>query len=665
MSKAGAGANAMTGLKGGYSIFLMFGMVTQMANLALNPLGFGLSLMMGRKAISADKERELGARRAAAKAAQRKYIEEVTFLSAKDSRSSLRLIQRRIRDFYTTRASENLVSVANMLDAVKEAAKADDEHRAGQLAEVRVELKALAEFREQVNLVGTRAATEQPGESVSTHGSLLGAVTLVLRDAITAFAGTSQEQPLRDVLRRADEPLRVAIAGKVKAGKSTLLNALVGEELAPTNEGECTRIVTWYQNGHTYLVTVHSAGAVPQQAPFTRDDGAIEVDLGGRDPDQVERIVIDWPSRSLEKITLIDTPGIASLSVDVSARAHAFLTPDDDRVTEADAVLYLMKHMHSSDIGFLEAFHDEDVSQATPVNAIAVLARADEVGAGRLDSMSSASAIAARYAKDPNIRRLAQTVLPVAGLLAESASSMREAEFAHLTRLAAVTTKELDALLISVDRFANAPTASALTTAEREHLLERLGLYGVRLSVKLISDGDAKTSAELAELLVQQSGLRELQAALLSQFAERRDTLKARSSMLAIDAAIRALPDIDASLIADELDRIRAGAHEFNELRLLNALRSGIVRPETRRSRRHGTSAWNVGYGYPRTPRHRTWCRRPRTRYRRRRRHGAVATQGRKPHDWPRPCDRRKSPGPNLRRHLGVVAAIEGKRVHS
>jgi len=62
---------------------------------------------------------------------------------------------------------------------------------------------------------------------------------------------------LHDQLRRLDEPLRVAIAGKVKAGKSTLLNALVGEELAPTDAGECTRIVTWYADGRTYSVTAH------------------------------------------------------------------------------------------------------------------------------------------------------------------------------------------------------------------------------------------------------------------------------------------------------------------------------------------------------------------------------------------------------------------------
>ena len=40
--------------------------------------------------------------------------------------------------------------------------------------------------------------------------------------------------------RRLREPLRLAIAGIVKAGKSTLLNAILGEQIAPTDAGECT-----------------------------------------------------------------------------------------------------------------------------------------------------------------------------------------------------------------------------------------------------------------------------------------------------------------------------------------------------------------------------------------------------------------------------------------
>ena len=59
-----------------------------------------------------------------------------------------------------------------------------------------------------------------------------------LRDAVDAYADDPHlAGSLRQHLERLDAPLRVAIAGKIKAGKSTLLNALLGEEIAPTDAG--------------------------------------------------------------------------------------------------------------------------------------------------------------------------------------------------------------------------------------------------------------------------------------------------------------------------------------------------------------------------------------------------------------------------------------------
>ena len=76
-------------------------------------------------------------------------------------------------------------------------------------------------------------------------------------------------------LARWKTPLRVAIAGKVKAGKSTLLNALVGEEIAPTDAGECTRIVTWYQDAQVPRVTMFPRHASPRQLTIHRNQGAL------------------------------------------------------------------------------------------------------------------------------------------------------------------------------------------------------------------------------------------------------------------------------------------------------------------------------------------------------------------------------------------------------
>jgi len=413
---------------------------------------------------------------------------------------------------------------------------------------------------------------------MARRASLLDEVRGLLTRAADVYRQTPHGVVLDAERARLDEPLRVAIAGKVKAGKSTLLNALVGEELAPTDAGECTKIVTWYRDGITYRVMMYPHTGEPRQVPFSRDAGAIDVDLQGTPVESVERLEVEWPSSSLRSITLIDTPGIASLSIDVSARAQAFLAPGEDQVTPADAVLYLMRHLHTTDIGFLEAFHDQEFAQATPVNAIAVLSRADEVGVGRLDSMSSASRIANRYKHDVKVRRLCQTVVPVAGLLAQSGSTLREAEYKALHLIGSAPAEEAERLFLSADRFVQAPTQIPLTSMEREHLLDRFGLFGVRLGAALIRQGAVTNSSQLANELVLRSGLVELKQVLLSQFAARRDVLKSRSALLALEAIVREAAVPGSDQIASELERVTAGAHEFAEVRLLNALRAGAVK---------------------------------------------------------------------------------------
>jgi hypothetical protein len=293
-------------------------------------------------------------------------------------------------------------------------------------------------------------------------------------------------------------------------------------------------------------------------------------------------LLVDWPSRGLRAGTLIDTPGIDSLSTAVSARTTAFLTPTDEP-SAADAIVYLMRHLHASDVRFLESFHDQAVGRATTINAIGVLSRADEVGAGRIDALLSAQKVARRYSDDPMLRQLCQSVVPVAGLLAQTGRTLRQAEFAALQDLAACSRSETTALLLSADRFVRAEADVPVAPHDRAELLDRFGMFGVRLAIALIRGGLNDASA-LASDLVRRSGLEEVRRVLSVQFTERSDVLKARSALLAVDRVLRETPRPGTEPIVTAVERILAGAHEFQELRLLGALRApGLTLPRDAR----------------------------------------------------------------------------------
>jgi hypothetical protein len=412
-----------------------------------------------------------------------------------------------------------------------------------------------------------------------TAGGVADEIVLVARDLAARAPDASSRDAAQAVVERLEGPLRVAIAGRVKAGKSTLLNALVGERLAPTDAGECTRLVSRYRRGAGYEVVARLKDGSATTLGFDRNAGALDIRLGGIAESDVELIDVAWPTSTLAEMTLIDTPGLASVNDENSRRTRDFLEADGERSGDADAVIYLLRHAHRSDVSFLDAFMDRSVTAASPVNAVAVLSRADEIGGGRLDAMDSAERIASRYERDAEFRTLCTAVVPMAGLLAETGLTLREDEAAALRTLAATGDDELTTMLLSADHFCEV-SASDLTVEIRRELLDRLGLFGVRLAVQEIRSGRASTAATLGPLLVEVSGLPDLRRVLTRHFGPRARVLQARTALVSLRSIARDLRSVDPALAADierELERIEVSTIEFALARGAHLVASGAV----------------------------------------------------------------------------------------
>jgi replication fork clamp-binding protein CrfC len=374
--------------------------------------------------------------------------------------------------------------------------------------------------------------------------------------------------------RRLNQPIRIALAGTLKAGKSTLVNALVGEDIAPTDATEATRIVTWFRNGPTPRVTANHRGGRRSNVPITRDpaDRGLTFDFASLDPNDVVDLDVDWPAAELIDTTIIDTPGTSSLNRDVSERTLRLLVPDDG-VPRVDAVVFLLRTLNAADIALLKQIGTLVGGSSGALGVIGVASRADEIGAGRIDAMLSAKDVATRFTAEMDKTGICQAVVPVSGLLALTGRTLRQSEFVALEKLAGVDAAELTKAMLSVDRFVREDAALPVDAATRAALLDRFGMFGIRISIAVLRAG-ISDSVALADELLERSGLIALRDVIDQQFAQRSDLLKAHTALVSLRRFVEANPIYAAPYILADIDPLLADTHAFEELRLLSLLRS-------------------------------------------------------------------------------------------
>ena len=375
---------------------------------------------------------------------------------------------------------------------------------------------------------------------------------------------------------RLNQPIRIALAGTLKAGKSTLVNALVGENIAPTDATEATRIVTWFRHGPIPKVTANHVGGRRSNVPIARGKAGwagLTFDFGQLDANDVVDLDVEWPAAELVDATIIDTPGTSSLSRDVSERTLRLLVPEDG-VPRVDAVVFLLRTLNAADIALLKQIGELVGGSSGALGVIGVASRADEIGAGRLDAMLSAKDVAQRFTGELDRTGICQAVVPVSGLLALTARTLRQSEFAALEKLAAVDAGELNKAMLSVDRFVREDSALPVDAQTRAQLLDRFGMFGLRISIAVLRAGAATDSVTLADELLERSGLVALRDVIDQQFAQRSELLKAHTALVSLRRFVQLHPIPATPYIIADIDPLLADTHAFEELRLLSQLRS-------------------------------------------------------------------------------------------
>ncbi|MBE9005421.1 dynamin family protein [Fortiea sp. LEGE XX443] len=147
---------------------------------------------------------------------------------------------------------------------------------------------------------------------------------------------------------------RLLVLGDMKRGKSTFLNALIGENLLPSDVNPCTAVLTILRYGAEKKVTIHfNDGKIPQQLDFqsfkykyTIDPAEakkLEQEKKQAFPD-VDYAVVEYPLTLLEKgIEIVDSPGLN----DTEARNELSL----GYVNNCHAILFVMRASQPCTLG--------------------------------------------------------------------------------------------------------------------------------------------------------------------------------------------------------------------------------------------------------------------------------------------------------------------------
>lgn len=224
-----------------------------------------------------------------------------------------------------------------------------------------------------------------------------------------------KENGLRDIAANLQSPFNIAIFGRMKTGKSSIINALLGRSLAIIGVDETTATInriTYATGERLNEFTVHWTDAQPETFPLNR----LQEDWTGKNASVLNRIKRAWlelysDNPILKDIHITDTPGTGAAVASHEEVAQQFINGQ-----VADALLYVFSpNGREDDEKDLSAFRAGCIPGASLDNSLGILHQWDYIYWGS-DSFEEIETKASRVHNA--MQKLVSAVVPVSAPLA-------------------------------------------------------------------------------------------------------------------------------------------------------------------------------------------------------------------------------------------------------